>query len=631
MMWNTDFVLPSLMVLAILLSFYIFRPKLPNRLNRAFLVLLFSDILTNFTDVVATWACHEHQSLTIPFVSILNLLFFVAYIFRSYMFLRFTAALVKKNRPGFRWLKYLAWFVLAASEIIVFSCPVTGAVYTVDAAGYHRGPWYGILPVSSFFFLAVGIILLILFRRNIRRGLLIGAFAYHIILIVGNLTRILMPQYLIMNVFSLLALLIIFISSQNPDLYVTDRGSAFNTRAFTEWLEDPQHRRSNKVLGFAIRNYNDQRSMYGGIQMDQGLSMIISWLGKQFPDLLRFYLRGGNFCVAGAEYLDWEKIRERILNRFLMPWRAESTDLYLSVTCVELELFSRTESSDKIVNTLIYALDEAGNSADIEQTLMTEESLREIDHQIEIKRYLDKALENNAVEVYLQPIADSHTRRVIAAEALARLKDEDGQTLSPELFVPIAEKNGQINLLGEQVFRKVCAFIRSHELRSMGLQWINVNLSPIQCMHSELPGLFAAILEEYHVPAEQIHLEITEESTVNYARQGRQIESLLKQGFQLALDDYGAGFSNIHQVKKIAFSSIKLDMKIVWDYVRDRDALLPSLVHAFRQMGFTITAEGIETEEIAEAMTGIGCDYLQGFFFSPPIPAEDFAKQYRLS
>ena len=163
----------------------------------------------------------------------------------------------------------------------------------------------------------------------------------------------------------------------------------------------------------------------------------------------------------------------------------------------------------------------------------------------------------------------------------------------------------------------------------MGLKWINVNLSPIQCMHSDLPRLFDAILQEYGVPAELIHLEITEESMVNYAKQERQIEALHRKGFQLALDDYGAGFSNLHQVKKISFSNIKLDMKIVWDYIRDRDSLLPSLVQAFKQMGFSITAEGIETQEMVEAMAGIGCDYLQGYFFSRPLPVEEFIAKYQ--
>ena len=259
---------------------------------------------------------------------------------------------------------------------------------------------------------------------------------------------------------------------------------------------------------------------------------------------------------------------------------------------------------------------------------MTKETLLEIDRQIEVKRWLDKALENDAVELFLQPIMDSHTQEIVAAEALARIRNGEGELIPPALFIPIAEKNGYINTLGEQVMRKVCAFIRDRNIQAGGLRWINVNLSPIQCMHSNLPRLFSSILREYGVPASLIHLEITEESIINYTKQEKQIADLLGCGFQISLDDYGSGFSNLRQVKRFSFSNIKLDMNIVWDYIRDRDALLPALVQAFRQMGFSITAEGIETQEMAEIMTGIGCDYLQGFFYSEPLPAEEFTAEY---
>ena len=317
-----------------------------------------------------------------------------------------------------------------------------------------------------------------------------------------------------------------------------------------------------------------------------------------------------------------------ISERFSKSWQAADADLYLNVTYVELGLTDRDIPSDRIVNTLIYALDEAGESADIEQTLMPEEALAEIDRQIVIKRCLDKALEKDAVEVFLQPIVDSRTRQVVSAEALARIRGEDGRLIPPGWFIPIAEKNGQINPMGEQVLRKVCAFIREHDIQAMGLRWINVNLSPIQCMHSHLPRLFSSVLHEYGIDADLIHLEITEESMIIYAKQERQIARLLQCGFQFALDDYGSGFSNLHQVKRISFTNIKLDMNIVWDYIRDRDSLLPALVQAFRQMGFSITAEGIETPEMADAMLEIGCDYLQGYYFSKPLPMAEFADKF---
>ena len=627
-MWNTSFVLPSLLVLVILLAYYFFRPRLANRMNKAFLILIVTDVATILTDVLATLADEQYEALPLPLVSLLNLLYFVSFIARILAFFYLTLVVLKLDIPRFSWIKHTASLVFILCEGIVLSSPFTGAVYSVDSAGYHRGPLYGILPACSFFYLAFGIILLICFGKRTRKSFLISTFAFHFILIAGNIVRILYPQYLVMNVFCLLAILIIFLAFENPDLYITDRGPAFNTRAFTEWLDDPLHRKNKKALGFAIRNYNDERSMYGGIQMDQGLGLIISWLVKRFPHFLLFYLRGGNFALVGAENADWETIRRDISERFQQPWRAESVELNLNVTYVEIGLSGQDTTSDRIVNTLIYALDEAGESADIEQSVMSQETLQKFDAQIEIKRWLDQAIDNDQVEVFLQPIIDSHTRQVFFAEALARIRDDGGKLIPPGLFIPIAEKNGQINLLGEQVLRKTCAFLRERGAQASALRWINVNLSPIQCMNSGLAPLFSSILQKYNVPVDKIHLEITEEAMLNYDKQARQIEALQRSGFQIAVDDYGSGFSNLHQVKKHAFSNIKLDMSIVWDYVRDRDSLLPALVQAFKQMGFSITAEGVETKEAADALTEIGCDYLQGYYFSKPLPLNEFIETY---
>ena len=152
----------------------------------------------------------------------------------------------------------------------------------------------------------------------------------------------------------------------------------------------------------------------------------------------------------------------------------------------------------------------------------------------------------------------------------------------------------------------------------------------MQCIRSDLSQRFTTIMEQYGVPADFIHLEITEQTIQDIGQLEKQINSLKAKGFSFSLDDYGSGFSNLSRVKQYPFTNIKLDMGIVWDYMRDRDVLLPVIVGAFKEMGFSITAEGIETVEIAEIMRDIGCDYLQGYYFSKPIPAAEFVRKYSL-
>ena len=99
-------------------------------------------------------------------------------------------------------------------------------------------------------------------------------------------------------------------------------------------------------------------------------------------------------------------------------------------------------------------------------------------------------------------------------------------------------------------------------------------------------------------------------------------------GFRFVLDDDGRGYSNVARMKKCPFINVKLDMEFVWDYFKEKDQILPTLVQTIKQMGFTVTAEGIENQELADTMRDIGCDYLQGFCFSKPLSASEFATKY---
>ena len=147
-------------------------------------------------------------------------------------------------------------------------------------------------------------------------------------------------------------------------------------------------------------------------------------------------------------------------------------------------------------------------------------------------------------------------------------------------------------------------------------------------MSNGLAANFSRILKEYNIPASRIHLEITEQSMVDYSLIKPQIDGLSSSGFRLSLDDYGSGYSNLTRVKRYPFENIKIDMEIVWDYFNARDHLLPTLIHAFKEMNFTITAEGIENREMADEFRRIGCDYLQGYYYSKPLPITDFLRRY---
>ena len=430
-----------------------------------------------------------------------------------------------------------------------------------------------------------------------------------------------------MNFFTLITIIIIYLVFQNPTLFLEEKSGLFNIKAFETLFNELKLSKSPLILGFTIHNYNDLREIYSNTQTDKGLSLIGIYLKKNFPYLKSFYLHDGRFVLLGRNSSEIDFVRSKIHQRFETSWNTnQDLDMYLDINFTEIDPKVFSYAKDTVFTTFVSTLYEVGEQH--KSRLIDTECIQNMIVNKKVKRAVENAVEQNSVELFLQPVVDSKTHKLIAAESLARLRDSHGNLIPPAHFIPIAERNGRINALGEQVFIKTCKFIAEHDIEAMGLEWINVNLSPLQLLRPDLAKRLAEILNEYKVSADKIHLEITEESMIDFNLLQKQMTLMNDYGFQFVLDDYGRVYSNVARMKKCPFVNIKLDMEFVWDYFKEKDKILPMLVQTIEQMGFTVTAEGIESLEMATAMKEIGCDYLQGYCFSRPLSAEDFATKY---
>ncbi len=628
-MWDYACIISNAFVLLIFVISYISMPRLRNRRDQIFLRLLLLLSVTALLSICEHYAS-ETVSLALP-AFVLHLAYCVLLPPIAYGYLLFIVCVLRiRPEDAPRWA-VASRTAVAIAEAVTLSSVVTGAVVRFDpnAATLH-GPLYFILNLCFIGEAAISLWIIRKFSNRLNGYELLNATGSQIALLVGSVLHLAFASHAVMSTATLLAAIMLYLPFENPNLYMANRGNAFNVRALREVLDERIRRKSYRILAFGLRDYIDMRGIYGGAQMDEGVSMIGRFLVMTYPEYQAFYLRSGRFALLGPESMDWERIRREIRERFQAPWKEDNAELDLGVTFVEVEPATGLDTVDKVLNYLFLAFDRAGETASERGELLDAQSIRAMDRQVEVKRSLDRCLENNEVEIFLQPLIDSRSRALAGAEVLSRIRDDAGKLISPAVFVPIAEQNGRINLMGEQVLEKTCQFVRDNDLEKIGLLWLNVNLSPIQCMKRDLSERFATILEQYGVSTEIIHLEITEQTVMDLTRLDEQIRVLQKIGFRFSLDDYGSGYSNLSRVKQYPFANIKLDMGIVWDYIKDKDVLLPMIVQAFKQMGFSVTAEGIENAEMADAMSALGCDYLQGYYFSKPLPVEEFVKKYTL-
>ena len=625
MTMNYSFLIPSLLILVLIMGYYFFRPRLPIRLNRSFLAILTIDICTEIFEAISS-RLHETCSEHAPWLLwLFGVLFFFFYFSRAYMFFVFTISILDARGISRSRLHVFTPVVYYFCALLALTSPFTGWLFRVEN-GYQKGPVYFLFYVCCVAYILFSQLAAIRHRKELTTHEFISISAIQAILLVGIVVRALVPNWLVMNTFCLMAIIVIFLSFLNPDLYMSERGYVYNLPAFQALVSEcVRRRRPCRILAFALQNYNEHREIFGGAQMDEALVAINRYLADSFRQMSPFYLRNGFYALVGQNLPDLDVLRDSISLRFASQWKTSNGELRMTVAFVEADTEILDCPADRLVNALFLSLDELGRASDADSSRSLTDSIEQITERLEIRRCLERALEHDELEVFLQPIVDTVSGKRIAAEALVRLRDGQGKIIRPDLFITLAEREGYIARLGEQVLSKVCRFIHDHDMDAMGVRWINVNLSPLQFMSRDIPDRFTAILRQYGVSTDRIHLEITEQSMIDFSLMRDQIMDLHSSGFEFALDDYGSGYSNLTRVRRYPFTNIKIDMEVVRNYYRDRDPLLPALIQAFKKMKFTITAEGIETEDMAEAVKEIGCDYLQGYYFSRPVPMPEFA------
>lgn len=223
-------------------------------------------------------------------------------------------------------------------------------------------------------------------------------------------------------------------------------------------------------------------------------------------------------------------------------------------------------------------------------------------------------------ECFFQPFYNVEKKQIWGAEALFRLKDENGNYYNMDELAAKAEEEGWISEIDKWVFREACKRIPS--LRTYGLKRININLSPEVCVVPETVPDIMQVLKQYDVSRSEVCMEITEMCRVRDAQSfSRMVEHLNRQGIRLALDDFGKGESNLLRLTQIPFQTLKIDKEMVWgtDGSKIAEDLVEGMIRIAHRHNIQVTAEGIETLDQARTLASWGCDYLQGYLIAPPL------------
>ncbi|MCR5088524.1 MAG: EAL domain-containing protein [Oscillospiraceae bacterium] len=236
------------------------------------------------------------------------------------------------------------------------------------------------------------------------------------------------------------------------------------------------------------------------------------------------------------------------------------------------------------------------------------------------------------ISFVLQPQVRVSNGKIVGAEALARWQHRDGSLTVPGLFVPILEKYGLITHLDLFIWEEVCRWQHEMMLRGRDLIPISVNVSQMDILEMDVPEHFAALTEKYGLPVGCVKVEITESAYADDLGRVRDtMTRLQKLGFTVLMDDFGSGYSSLNMLQKLNVDIIKLDAQFLQSSEsaaqngsRKGVNILESVVNMTKNLSIPIIVEGIETAAQAEFLEGLGCRYMQGFYFYRPMPPDDF-------
>lgn len=383
---------------------------------------------------------------------------------------------------------------------------------------------------------------------------------------------------------------------------------------------------------FDVKQFNMINQIYGYKKADELLIDICNLL-KESKDWIYYSARCDNdrFCML-TKPLSEKELTDKLMEFFDKLSILRGTDYHVYFRCGATLCEDAKIAKGKVADfcKLAHRLGNSRNSTEI--NFFTKKMQEDYLYSLLLKNELPKAIENRDLVVYYQPKFSADGKRLAGAEALVRWRFKGEAMIPPSVFVPLFEKEGMIDLVDQYVLEEVCR--KQREWKDLGLKVvpISVNISGVEIKRQNYANILFNIVDKYNMTPEEIEFEVTESITLG----GdpivfRFIKELTKRGYMISLDDFGTGYSSLIVLKDLPIGTVKIAKEFVDDLAKSKKAqaekqlvLLEDMITISKHIGVYCLAEGVEDKVQAETLYSWGCDLIQGYYFSKPVPDEEY-------
>lgn len=627
--WVIEFDIAAFIITAIILGLFLKKKNYPSKANNMYLLLMSAGLAASLLDVVSVYSIIYARQIPIWVNHVINTSFLlsmnsVAFIYYFYIDAIINEFAESDNRKNL-FMKAIAFF----DFVLIASSPFTGWVfYFDDQREYCSGPLKVIVYGIALLVLAACLV------NTIRKKELLSTtqkncvYMYTLSNLFAVIIQCIFPKLLITNFAIAIAFMIIYITLQRPENKIDSLTLLENRVAFLEELNREVYSKKRfYILAVKLENLNN-------INETIGITLTNSVLRQFSLDLTDANNRANLYRISGSKfvYIGWSQeemqvIVQQIEDRVKKGFELQDMVVQLNVKYYLLCYPKHGKTPKELEKAIQYCMENRNQNNNAQIVYADEKMLEEFKWRDEIKDIISRSLKNRTFEVYYQPIFNCQKKIFDSVEALIRLKDEKYGFISPDEFIPMAEKSGQIVEIGEYVLDEVCRMLSETDVMKLGIKHVHINLSAVQCMQKDLNEMIQRIVQKYRLDANIICFEITETAALHSdSYLTEKLKRITDDGFGLALDDYGSGFATFGYLLEYPFSIVKFDKEMIWQATKEKKAAiaLNYVVKMMKELGLKIVAEGVETKDQAQQLEKAGCDFFQGYLYAKPMPGEAF-------
>lgn len=628
----------AVLALVTLVLALLIRRLYKGRNNKMFLVLcgilIFAGILDIATEYMDHFVPLSANSAVARYV--LTTVYFMLHNLLAPVYVLYISSIIGlwyKMRHRLTPLTYF-WFIPYIIDVILLLLNAFNhrMFYYDSEFNYVRGPWIYVLYVIAFYYGLMIMYVLIRYRYVIGNYWFWALIAMVPLNLAATLIQLMFPYYRIEIFISTIMAIEVAVIILRPEDMIDDAVGMQSYKAFISTVQTGFDF-GNPVCYLMIR-INNYRLLRRNLGMNNYMRLIQSIAADINQTCMSsslhyetFYLEQGSFVVSSDinKYDDLLGIGADISNQLARPVKFGHMEVLVSSCVCLVKCPEDISTKEELLN---FEGNYNSKLPESKEVIVLSERLNDQDFRMrnDMDAIISRGIAGHKFMMYYQPIYDIATGRFTSAEALIRLIDIEYGFVSPGIFIPAAEDSGAIHDIGDYVIDEVCRFIGSTDFEELGLKYIEINLSVAQCIESNLHDKITDCMRKYGVRPDQINLEITE-TAADYAPEitDRNIELLSEDGIKFSLDDYGTGYSNVSRVVQLPLDIVKLDKSLVDDMnIPVMWTVIRNTVSMLKRMNKKVLVEGVEDGEAVQKFTEIGCDYIQGFYFSKPLPEKDY-------